>query len=305
MIETDKPDHKEIKKNLEEVFKEFLPDENAPEHLKKEVFQTLDTLNLIGDFNETRGSHIVLTGELRVVDGQQRLRALVDSRVKNYNFPIQVHYNLSPEEEVDLFRQLNLKATKLSFGELAKSARGPLADVIQSVVNDKRYPMKISLRGTRGGVNASLYCIFLYWAYHNVIKGGNLVNPRAGKSLLRFLDSEMERKDVQMTAVIVRKLLQSFVDIHGEWDSQSLFYRRTYLLAWAKLVMDRFMDEQGNINFRGFKGKLGAPENFASNSYIKEVVTGSDKMYPMAYNAIAKMLNKGKLQNSRIPLMEI
>ena len=39
-----------IKKNLEEVFKEFLPDDNAPEHLKKEVFQTLDTLNLIGDF---------------------------------------------------------------------------------------------------------------------------------------------------------------------------------------------------------------------------------------------------------------
>lgn len=38
-----------IQKHLEEQFKQLLPDETAPEDLKKEVFQTLDTLSLMGD----------------------------------------------------------------------------------------------------------------------------------------------------------------------------------------------------------------------------------------------------------------
>lgn len=44
-------DNKEnlIKQNLEEVFSNLAPKGSAPEHLKKEVFQTLDTLHLIGD----------------------------------------------------------------------------------------------------------------------------------------------------------------------------------------------------------------------------------------------------------------
>jgi hypothetical protein len=44
-----KHDDNTIKMNLEDIFKQLIPDENAPEELKKEVFQTLDTLNLIGD----------------------------------------------------------------------------------------------------------------------------------------------------------------------------------------------------------------------------------------------------------------
>ncbi len=44
-----KHDTNPIKKNLEDMFKQLIPDENAPEELKKEVFQTLDTLNLLGD----------------------------------------------------------------------------------------------------------------------------------------------------------------------------------------------------------------------------------------------------------------
>ncbi len=38
-----------IKKNLEAQFQDLLPAETAPESMKKAVFQTLDTLNLIGD----------------------------------------------------------------------------------------------------------------------------------------------------------------------------------------------------------------------------------------------------------------
>ena len=44
-----KHENNPILANLEEKFKQLIPDENAPEELKKEVFQTLDTLNLLGD----------------------------------------------------------------------------------------------------------------------------------------------------------------------------------------------------------------------------------------------------------------
>lgn len=35
--------------HIEQLFKNMLPREDAPEAVKKEVFQTLDTLNLVGD----------------------------------------------------------------------------------------------------------------------------------------------------------------------------------------------------------------------------------------------------------------
>lgn len=44
----DKEENK-IRENLEEKFKQLLPDDNAPEELKEEVFNTLDTFNLMGD----------------------------------------------------------------------------------------------------------------------------------------------------------------------------------------------------------------------------------------------------------------
>lgn len=42
-------ENNEIKNNLEEKFKQLLPDEKAPEGLKEEVFSTLDTFTLLGD----------------------------------------------------------------------------------------------------------------------------------------------------------------------------------------------------------------------------------------------------------------
>jgi len=41
-----------IKKNLEDLFEDLIPDKDAPEVLKKEVFQTLDTLSLTEDIKD-------------------------------------------------------------------------------------------------------------------------------------------------------------------------------------------------------------------------------------------------------------
>mgnify|MGYP000294407873 CR=1 FL=1 len=47
-----KPKKNDIHQHLEEKFKALAPKKDAPEALKKEVFQTLDTLNLIGDITD-------------------------------------------------------------------------------------------------------------------------------------------------------------------------------------------------------------------------------------------------------------
>lgn len=42
-------DDNEIRANLEEKFRQLLSDDVPPEEMKEEVFDTLDTLTLIGD----------------------------------------------------------------------------------------------------------------------------------------------------------------------------------------------------------------------------------------------------------------
>lgn len=44
-----KTDSNKVKKNLEEKFKELQSDTQAPEGLKEEVFNTLDSLAFMGD----------------------------------------------------------------------------------------------------------------------------------------------------------------------------------------------------------------------------------------------------------------
>ena len=39
----------EIRNNLEKQFKKLIPEDAPPEQLKEEIFQTLDTVNVIGD----------------------------------------------------------------------------------------------------------------------------------------------------------------------------------------------------------------------------------------------------------------
>lgn len=40
----------ELQLHLETMFQEMLPTNDAPEDIKKDVFNTIDTLNLVGDF---------------------------------------------------------------------------------------------------------------------------------------------------------------------------------------------------------------------------------------------------------------
>lgn len=66
-----KNEKSDVQRHLEEKFREMLPKEDAPEDLKKEVFQTLDTLNLIGDiadlftakFTKTEAAFFDLTSD--------------------------------------------------------------------------------------------------------------------------------------------------------------------------------------------------------------------------------------------------
>ena len=43
------PEKTPLQEHLEQLFEQMLPKENAPEDVKKRVFDTIDTLTLVGD----------------------------------------------------------------------------------------------------------------------------------------------------------------------------------------------------------------------------------------------------------------
>lgn len=69
----------EIRSNLEEQFKNLLPDDGAPEQIKDEVFNTIDTLTFIGDladlftakFGKTESELLDLLQELNIPNEEE------------------------------------------------------------------------------------------------------------------------------------------------------------------------------------------------------------------------------------------
>jgi len=51
----------EIRNNLERQFKKLMPEDAPPEQLKEEIFQTLDSVNMIGDIAELFTSQFMQT----------------------------------------------------------------------------------------------------------------------------------------------------------------------------------------------------------------------------------------------------
>ena len=50
-----------IESHLNELFKKFIPEEDAPDSMKKEIFQSLDTINQIGDIADLFTGRLVKT----------------------------------------------------------------------------------------------------------------------------------------------------------------------------------------------------------------------------------------------------
>lgn len=263
----------------------------------KEIFQNngrIDpiTLNLLGDYRENNYS-ISLSGDIHVIDGQQRLYALRDVDAVDYNMPVFIHYNLDEPEEIKLFHQLNSKRTNLSFGELAKSCTGAFANVFRAALKSRKIAINVVIRGNKGGMNASIYTNLLYWAHTKIFREETIKSITVGKSALRFLSLDIPEKEAQITGYAVQSILENYVDVFGTFDKSAMPYRRSFFLAWNHVVIDNFINKIGHVNFRKFKTKIGQVDKLLRNAYLRELVSASgDSQNFMVYNMIVEHMNK-------------
>lgn len=254
------------------------------------------TVNLIGDFEDKGDGKIVLKGALHVVDGQQRLCALVESDC-DYSLPVVVHYNLTMEQEVDLFEKLNRTQTKLSTGEHVNTCKGPFADRFREVLNSSRYPLKVTLRGSAGGLSASAWCALLHWAHHR-LNGVRFSQQVSGGNLVKFMEKDVTETESNKAAVVVRRLLEKFVEIYGTYSPESIAYTRGFMMCWCHVVINNFVTSSCSLDTRGFEGKLDM-RKLLHNSYVRELIGGSTT-HPLLYDAMVKHLNHKK-RTERLP----
>lgn len=261
------------------------------------------TINLRGDFRELK-SCIKLDGELRIIDGQQRCMALKESGVEDYDLPVIVHYNLTEDQEIDLFHRLQ-KSTRLSFGEQAKSLKGPLADMFRTVLKSRNHPIPISLRGNhKYGMSASAYCSILHWVWEKHSLGSVFASVRRGKDLITLLVTDMSKREAEIVEFKTRKVLKEYVKIFGTYDSTATVYNRSFMLAFCHIMVAHFMDKDGKISYHGFSGKIKDIDRLLTNAGFREVMRGtSDANHAYLCNEIIKYLNKNKHKN-RIPAFD-
>lgn len=271
----------------------------------KEIFETgaaIDpiTLNLVGDFRVNQNS-ISLSGEIHVIDGQQRVYALREVGADDYMMPVFIHYNLEEAEEVKLFHQLNSKRSNLTFGELAKSCIGPFANVFRSALKSRTIPVKLVIRGSKGGMNASNYTNLLWWAHTKIFKEASVKTIIGGKQALNFISSPVPEKEAQVTGYAVQEILKHYVDVFGEYNDNAMPYKRSFFLAWNHVVVDNFVDHIGHINFKRFKGKISLVEKLLNNSYVRELCSSSgDAQNFLVYNEIVAHMNKSMRTTNRL-----
>lgn len=228
-------------------------------------------LNLIGEYVK-EGRQAVISGKIRVIDGQQRLWALKEANAKGINVPVELYLNISEAEEIHLFHQFNRDPSKLTFGELAKSAHGSFAKVLERVLKDKSYPVRVTVNSRVGGINLAQYAALLHMVHRKIFLKTHLAKPSSGKHLLRFLDDSYHSSEVAMTEFSVRNILRTMVGLFGGYDAKSLAYSRGFLLNFANVIVSYFLQDNGQISFGRYKDKANSVPKLLSNAKVRELI---------------------------------
>lgn len=276
----------------------------------KEIFKAnkkIDSikLNLLGQHTVgKKHGEALIEGEFHVIDGQQRLWALQESNVLDIRIPIELYLNIPMPEEVRLFHQFNNEGTDLSFGELAKSAQGELADTVRAYLKRKNaMAIPISVNGNRDTIGLPRLCPVMYRSHRKMFRGVFVKSGVQGKILLRFLEAPIDKSEVAMLMFAVKNILQVTVDLFGSFDKKATAYKRTFFQAWTVVVINNFLSDDGKVSYGKFSGKVKEiPDKVINNSFVREVVkTGGESAFSLLYDEIVKHLNH-KLKSGHLPL---
>ena len=261
-------------------------------------------LNLEGEYTvDKKRGEALLEGKISIIDGQQRLWALQESKVKDIKLPVELYINLPIEEQVKLFHQFNKDGTKLSFGELAKSTPGPFADAIRSLLKRKGLTaIPLSVNPSRNTMGLNLFCPVVYHTHRRIYRDVQLTSWRGGKALLKFLETPYDQVEVNMSVFGAKMILQESVNVFGNYDSHATAYKRSFFNAWGCVVANNFMTTHGKVDFGKFTSKIKQiPDRVIQNAHVKEIVArGGEGAIEILYNEIIEHLNH-KLRDGHLP----
>lgn len=277
----------------------------------KEIFKNNEhidciKLNFMGKYDyDSKSQEAVLHGRFHVIDGQQRLWALKESGATNIKIPVELYLNLNIDEEIKLFHRYNKEGTNLTFGELAKSTKGSFADIMRGLNKKKDLPIRVTINNNKLGLPMSAACMLVF-GISRVLEGSPIKGRSSGKRLLRFLEEAHSERHTQITEFIFKQMTKEYVETFGEFDSRSTVYKRSFFIAWNKVILDNFLQNTGKFEFGKFDKKLKIiGTTVVRNSRVLEIVHGSggDQSMVDIYNKIVETFNH-KLKHGRLLAFE-
>ena len=288
-------DRVQRKKKIHELKETILAGESLP----------AVTLNLVGKVRAvTDGFNF--EGDIHVIDGQQRIRAMIDTGKKDYLLVVTAHINLDEKDEKLKFIKLNTKGTKLPFGYLTRALDGPGADLIRRLLKRGVAAVPISVNDRSKGITVSWLAPIVHMIYKRLVDKTTRIKYATTSEVTKFLSDESPKERLSAVEFATKNLLAEYAKIFGNFDSRAQAYARGIFLPVTLVMIHNFITSEGKFNYKSFRTKIEeAPHKFLNSSFLRQVITsaGSNNGGEIVYAEFVKYLNRGNQEKNRLPLL--
>lgn len=255
---------------------------------------------LSGTYQEIKDNNYELRGDFTIIDGLQRLSALKESEAIGIDIPCELYLNIDGTEQISIFRQFNYKSTRLSQGDLIKSCNGTLGEYNKRVMSEKLLPISFSIRKMQNSMTLSSLVRLEYVLYKRLNeKGDNFIFRPGIDKMLTFLNETLSNIDFINLEKTMKEYLLDYKYRFGDFDANTVAYSRSFFFAWTSLIITKFMNKNGIVNYNKFGSKVGQVITRATkSSKIKELSTaGADVSTMEIYKILIDMFNYGQKTN--------
>jgi len=259
------------------------------------------SLNLIGSVRKvTDGFNF--EGDVHVIDGQQRICAMVDAGKPDYLLCVQAYVNLPYEVEVKKFQDLNTKGTKLPFGYLVRSIVGPSAELVRKFARRGVSPLPIAVHDRKKGITFGWLAPIVQLLYMKLMQRKVRLKYANSAEVASFLADGSSDGRLSVVEFATRNLLSEYARIFGSYDHKALAYSRSMFMSIGLVIIHNFVTREGRIEYRGFRAKMNNAADFLSNAYVRQLVTagGSGGSNDLVYDEFIRYLNRGCRYENRL-----
>lgn len=282
---------------LKKIFSENKVIDSVKLHLKGQVKET-----------STKDDY-TLSGELTILDGQQRITALYETGVENYVLPVELYINCDREKLIERFRNYNGAGTLLSMGDYVASFSGPMARLLQKAMKERdkdqsEWSIPINRTGNKYGLSAATGAALLYWCHYHMKKTEpDMIIPKT-RHIKNFLDDKtITERETALASFGLKNLCNMFTETFGTFDHSDISYKRIFFMAFNLVVVRNLMLPNGSISNKRFSLKIkNMRKDLFNTARFKELLaTGvGDPIIEQMYDLIIQYFNRG-LHDDRLP----